>query len=206
MSGKAPQVTLSPGLDKKIYELSPLPVTVGLYIAPELRSFVQEASVKRYQPGAPHFVYPNFVFPVGEALSPRIKKMSEIIFQEVIVLDNLQDNEYVRGGGIDGILSIDLKNSDIELYIDKATWRAVGTHNLSIIASFLDPRLNRIWKSEISVEEKGLDVATTKVEFEWWVTTGPDFSPAVEYAIEKLVYELAREITTSEEIVGYSEK
>ncbi|MGQ3685372.1 MAG: hypothetical protein ACUBOA_10280 [Candidatus Loosdrechtia sp.] len=203
LSGQRPPVRISPELDKRIYQIPPLPVTVGLYIEPELHDFVQKVPLKRYDPATPYYVFPDFVFPVGESLASRIKDMSKILFHKVIQIDNPQDKEYLKREALDGILSIGLKNSDIDIYIDISVWRAIGRHNLSIIASFSDPHLNEIWKSEIAVEGKGFDFATSKVEREWWATTGPNFAPAVDDAIQKLVYELAQSIVASIEISDY---
>ena len=52
----------------------------------------------------------------------------------------------------------------------------------------------------MAVEGKGLDFVTSKVEHEWWMTTGPKFGPAVDDAVQKLIYELAQKIISSKEI------
>ncbi|MFN3533256.1 MAG: hypothetical protein ACK41Q_12225 [Candidatus Brocadia sp.] len=157
--------------------------------------------MKQYEAGTPIYVFPNFVFPIGEPLSSKIEEMSRIVFKKVIVIDNLQNKE-----ALDGILAVSLKNSDIEIYVETSVWRAIGRHKLSITASFLDPELNKIWESEIAVEGKGLDFITSKVEQEWWITAGPKFGPAVDDAIQKLTYELAQKIITSKEISDYIRK
>jgi hypothetical protein len=203
LDGRRPPVRISPRLDKRAYQIPPLPITAGLYIEPELRVFIQEAPLRRYDPAAPYYVFPDFVFPVGEHLSSKIQEMSKVIFRKVLVIDNLQDKEYLNREALDGILSVSLKDSDIDLYIDISVWRAIGRHNLSVTASFLDPHLNEIWKSEIAVEGRGFDFATTRIEREWWATTGPNFAPAVDDAIQKLTYELAQNIVASEEITDY---
>ncbi|MCF6156855.1 MAG: hypothetical protein E3K36_16825 [Candidatus Brocadia sp.] len=189
---------LSPKLDKRVFQIAPLPVTVGLYIEPNLRNYVQEASLKQYEAGTPSYAFPNFVFPIGEPLSSKIEEMSKIVFNQVIVIDNIQSKE-----ALGGILTVSLKNSDIEIYVEPSVWRAIGRHNLSVIASFLDPKLNKIWESVVTVEGKSLDVVTSKVEQEWWITSGPKFGPAVDDAIQKLTYELAQKITTAKEISDY---
>lgn len=198
LSGKRPPVRLSPKLDKRVFQITPLPITVGLYIEPHLRNYVQEAPLKQYEAGTPTYAFPNFVFPIGEPLSSKIEEMSKIVFKQVIVIDNVQSKET-----LDGILSVNLKDSEIELYVEPSVWRAIGRHNLSVTASFLDPKLNKIWESEVAVEGKGLDFITSQVEQEWWITTGPKFGPAVEDAIQKLTYELAQKITASKEISDY---
>lgn len=195
LSGTRPDVRLSPKLDKRIYQITPLPLTVGIYIEPTLRSYVQEVPLKQDVAGTPYYVFPNFVFPIGETLSSKIEEMSRILFKKAILIDSLQNKE-----ALDGILAISLKNSEIELHMEVSVWRAIGRHNLSITASFLDSKLNKVWDSEIAVEGKGLDFITSRVEHEWWITTGPKFGPAVDDAIEKLTYELAQKIIASKEI------
>ena len=86
-----------------------------------------------------------------------------------------------------------------------SVWRAIGRHNLSITASFLDPKLNTVWNSEIAVEGKGLDFITSRVEHEWWITTGPKFGPAVDDAVQKLTYELAQKTYCIERDIGNQE-
>ena len=195
LSGTRPDVRLSPKLDKQLYKITPLPLTVGIYIEPTLRNYVQEVPLKQDEAGTPYYVFPNFVFPIGETLSAKIEEMSRIVFKKAILIDSLQNKE-----ALDGILAISLKNSEIELHMEVSVWRAIGRHNLSITASFLDPKLNKVWDSEIAVEGEGLDFITSRVEHEWWITTGPKFGPAVDDAIEKLTYELAQKIIASKEI------
>lgn len=195
LSGTRPDVRLSPKLDKRIYQITPLPLTVGIYIEPTLRSYVQEVPLKQDVAGTPYYVFPNFVFPIGETLSSKIEEMSRILFKKAILIESLQNKE-----ALDGILAISLKNSEIELHMEVSVWRAIGRHNLSITASFLDSKLNKVWDSEIAVEGEGLDFITSRVEHEWWITTGPKFGPAVDDAIEKLTYELAQKIIASKEI------
>jgi hypothetical protein len=197
---------ISPELDKKVYRITPLPITVGLYIEPNLRSYVQEAPLKQYEAGTPIYVFPNFVFPFGEPLSSKIEEMSKIVFKKVILIDNLQDKEYLNKEALDGILTVRLKNSDIEIYVEVSVWRAIGRHNLSITTSFLDPKLNKVWESDVAVEGKGLDFITSHVEQEWWITSGPKFGPAVDDAIQKITYELAQKIIASKEISDYIHK
>ena len=195
LSGTRLDVRLSQKLDKRIYQITPLPLTVGIYIEPTLRNYVQEAPLKQDEAGTPYYVFPNFVFPIGETLSSKIEEMSRIVFKKAILIDSLQNKE-----SLDGILAISLKNSEIELHMEISVWRAIGRHNLSITASFLDPKLNTVWNSEIAVEGKGLDFITSGVEQEWWITTGPKFGPAVDDAVEKLTYELAQKLIASKEI------
>jgi hypothetical protein len=201
LSGERPPVKISPKLDKRLYQITQLPVTVGLYIEPHLSEYVQKVPLKQYDAGTPIYVFPNFVFPVGKPLSSKIEEMSKTVFKKVVVIDNLQNN-----GTLDGILAVSLKESDIEIYVETSVWRAIGRHKLSVAASFLDPKLNKIWELELAVEGKGLDFITSKVEQEWWITTGPKFGSAVDDAIQKLTYELAQKIITSKEISDYIRK
>jgi len=200
LSGARPHVRLSPKLDKRIYQITPLPLAVGIYIEPTLRNYVQEVPLKQDEAGTPYYVFPNFVFPIGEILSSKIEEMSRILFKKAILIDSLQKKEFLNKEAMDGILAISLKNSEIELHMDASVWRAIGRHNLSITVSFLDSELNNVWNSEITVEGKGLDFVTSKIEQEWWITTGPKFGPAVDDAIQKLTYELAQKLITSKEI------
>lgn len=203
LSGKRPPVRLSPKLDKRLHQITPLPITVGLYIDPNLRSYVQEAPLKQYEAGTPIYVFPNFVFPIGKPLSSKIEEMSKMVFNKVILIHDLKNQEYLNKEALDGILSVNLKDSEIDIYVEVSVWRAIGRHNLSIMASFLDSKLDKIWESEVAVEGKGLDFITSKVEQEWWITTGPKFGPAVDDSIQKITYELAQKITTSKEISDY---
>jgi len=200
LSGTRPHVRLSPKLDKRLYQITPLPLTVGIYIEPTLRNYVQEVPLKQDEVGTPYYVFPDFVFPIGETLSSKIEEMSRILFKKALLIDSLQNKELLNKEALDGILAISLKNSEIELHMEVSVWRAIGHHNLSITASFLDTRLNTVWNSEVAVEGKGLDFVTSKVEHEWWMTTGPKFGPAVDDAVQKLIYELAQKIISSKEI------
>lgn len=203
LSGKRPYVRLSPELDKRLYQVTPLPLTACLYIEPELRTYVQQAPLKQHEPGTPYYVFPDFVFPIGTHLSEKIEEMSKIVFERVIRIDSLENKDSIDKQALDGVFVVRLNNSEIELRVDVSVWRAIGEHRLSLLASFLDPNLNKIWESEVGVETKGLDFITTRVEHEWWMTTGPDFSPAVEEAIKEITYKLAQELVTSEEITKY---
>ncbi len=198
LSGKRPPVSLSQELDKRLYQITPLPITVGIYVEPDLRNYVQAEHFIHYNIGV-H----NFVFPIGESLSSKIDEMSKAVFNKAVLIDSMQDQTYLSREPLDGILAVGLKNSEIELYIEESVWRAIGRHKLSIMASFSDPKLNKIWESEISVEGKGFDFISSRVQYEWWVTSGPNFAPAVNDAIEKITYELAQKLTTAKEILDY---
>lgn len=206
VSGQRPPVMMAPHLDKRVHQMTQLPLSVGLYIEPHLRNYVQDAPIKQDEAGAQLYTFPNFVFPFGEPLASKIEEMAKVIFNKVTILDNLQNTASGTNETLDGILTVGLKSSDIELSIEQSVWRAIGRHNLSIRASFLDPKLNKVWESDIAVEGKGLDVVTSRVEQEWWMTTGPKFGPAVDDSIQQVTYELAQKITTSKEISDYIHK
>ena len=206
LSGSRPDVVISPDMDKRLRHINSLPLAVALYIEPTLRTYIQEAPLKQSEPGTPYYVFPNFVFPIGKPLSSKIEEMSRMVFSKVVLIDSLQTPEYLAGRGLDGILAVSLKDSKIELEMDNSVWRAIGRHNLAITASFSDTKQTKIWESEIAVEGEGLDFITSRVEQEWWMTTGPKFGPAVDDAIQKLTYDLAQKLVTSEEISAYIHK
>lgn len=197
LSGSRPDVKLSPKIDDRVRQISPLHNTVGIYIDPALRNYVQKEKLTHYNIGI-HY----YTFPIGQSLAPKIEEMSKLVFRKVIVLDNLQGNKEP----LDGIITFSMKSSEIELQVDESVWRAIGRHKLSIITSFLDPNMNKLWKSDVAVEGKGIDFVSSRVEYEWWVTAGPKFAPAVDDAIEMITYALAQKLTTSKEIIDYLSK
>lgn len=203
LSGSRPDVLISPDMDKRLRHINSLPLAVALYIEPTLRTFVQEAPLKQREPGTPHYVFPNFVFPIGKPLSAKIEETSRKVFSKVVLIDSLQTPEYLAERGLNGVLAVRLKDSKIVLEMDRSVWRAIGRHNLAITASFSNPKQNKIWEAEIAVEGESLDFITSRVEQEWWMTTGPKFGPAVDDAIQKLTYDLAQKLVTSEEISTY---
>ena len=197
LSGSRSDVKLSPKIDERVRQISPLHNTVGIYIDPALRNYVQKEKLTHYNIGI-H----NYTFPIGQSLAPKIEEMSKLVFRKVIVLDNLQGNKEP----LDGIITFSMKSSEIELQVDESVWRAIGRHKLSIITSFLDPNMNKLWESDVAVEGKGIDFVSSRVEYEWWVTAGPKFAPAVDDAIEMITYALAQKLTTSKEIIDYLSK
>ena len=106
LSGSRPDVKLSPKIDERVHQLSPLYNTVGIYIDPALRNYVQKEKLTHYNIGI-H----NYTFPIGQSLAPKIEEMSKLIFNKVIVLDNLQGNKEP----LDGIVTFSMKSSEIEL-------------------------------------------------------------------------------------------
>ncbi len=203
LSGSRPDVLISPDMDKRLQHINSLPLAVALYIEPSLRTYVQEAPLNQSEPGTPYYVFPNFVFPIGKPLSAKIEETSRLVFSKVVLIDSLQTPEYLAERGLDGTLAVSLKDSKIEIVINKSVWRAIGRHNLAITASFSNTKQDKIWESEIAVEGNGLDFVTSRVEYEWWMETGPKFGPAVDDAIQKLTYDLAQKLVTSEEISAY---
>ncbi len=203
LSGSRPDVLISPDMDKRLRLINSLPLAVALYIEPALRTYVQEASLDQSEPGTPYYVFPNFVFPIGKPLSVKIEETSRMVFSKVVLIDTLQSPESLAGRGLDGVLAVSLKDSKLEIGINKSVWRAIGRHNLAITASFSNMKQDKIWESEIAVEGKSLDIVTSRVEYEWWMETGPKFGPAVDDAIQKLTYDLAQKLVTSEEISAY---
>ena len=93
------------------------------------------------------------------------------------MIDSLQTPEYLAERGLDGVLAVRLKDSKIELEMDRSVWRAIGRHNLAITASFSNTKQDKIWEAEIAVEGKSLDFITSRVEQEWWMTTVPSSAP-----------------------------
>lgn len=195
LSGKRPDVRLSPNLDKRLRQISPMPVAVGVYIDPMLRNYVQKEHLTHYNVGV-H----TFTFPIGESLFPKIEEMSLAVFERAMVVDRIENDQ----NNLDGFLTVALKKSDITLTIEESVWRAIGQHKLSITASFFGQKLNKIWESEVTVEGKGFDFISSRIEYEWWRESGPNFAPAVDDAIQKVTYELAQRLITSKEITEFA--
>jgi hypothetical protein len=197
LSGTRPPVSLSPRLDKRIYKTTQLPIKIGIYIEPSLRNYVQEEWLRHYNIGI-H----RLVFPIGEHLSSRLEEMSRIIFREVVFINDLEDKERLNRESMEGILVFALKKSEIELNIEESILWAIGKHTLSITATFLDAGYQKQWGIDVTAEGKGLDVVTSRIEYEWWVTSAPNFAPAVDEAIEKITYELSQRLIAKLANVG----
>jgi hypothetical protein len=103
---------------------------------------------------------------------------------------------------MEGILVFALKKSEIELNIEESILWAIGKHTLSITATFLDAGYQKQWGIDVTAEGKGLDVVTSRIEYEWWVTSAPNFAPAVDEAIEKITYELSQRLIAKLANVG----
>ena len=174
--------------------MSPIAAAVGISIDPMLRNYVQKKHLTHYNVGV-H----TFTFPIGESLCLKITEMSQAVFEKAMVVDRIETGQK----DLDGFLHVALRKSDIDLSIEESVWRAIGRHKLSITASFFDEKLNKIWESEVTVEGKGFDFISSRIEYEWWRESGPNFAPAVDDAIQKVTYELAQRLVASKEITEF---
>ncbi len=197
LSTQKPPVTISPSIDKRLYEIPKQPLTMGIYIDPDLRNHEQIEKVSHHIIGIQ-----DFVFPVGKPLAEKIGETCQIIFREVVFLINRDDTALPEEKSLDGILEFRLKDSDIRLQIEEAVLHAVGEHKLSLFVTLYDTKSNKLWEEEVFSEGIGLDVVTSHIEWEWWITSGPKFGPAVEMAIEKITFRLAQKLTVVEKILG----
>lgn len=197
LSTQKPPVTIAPSIDKRLYEIPQQPLTMGIYIDPDLRNHEQIEKVSHHIIGIQ-----DFVFPVGKPLAEKIGETCQIIFREVIFLNNRDDTALPEEKSLDGILEFRLKDSDIRLKIEEAVLHAVGEHKLSIFVTLYDAKSNKLWEEEVFAEGIGLDVVTSHIEWEWWITSGPKFGPAVDMAIEKITFHLAQKLTVVEKILS----
>lgn len=196
-STQKPPVTIAPSIDKRLYEIPQQPLTMGIYIDPDLRNHEQIEKVSHHIIGIQ-----DFVFPVGKPLAEKIGETCQIIFREVIFLNNRDDTALPEEKSLDGILEFRLKDSDIRLKIEEAVLHAVGEHKLSLFVTLYDAKSNKLWEDEVFAEGIGLDVVTSHIEWEWWITSGPKFGPAVDMAIEKITFHLAQKLTVVEKILS----
>ncbi|MBM4054414.1 MAG: hypothetical protein FJ264_07055 [Planctomycetes bacterium] len=196
-STQKPPVTIAPSCNKRIYEISKQPLTMGIYIDPVLRNHEQKEKLWHQIIGIQYFV-----FPVGMPLAKKIEETCQSLFNNVVFLNNPEDKALLEGKSLDGILEFRLKNSDIHLRIEEAVLHAIGEHYLSLYVMLYDTKQNKLWEDEVFAEGKGLDVVTSQVEWEWWITSGPKFGPAVDMAIENITYNLAQKLTVVKEILG----
>lgn len=196
-STQKPPVTIAPSIDNRLYEIPQQPLTMGIYIDPDLRNHEQIEKVSNHIIGIQ-----DFVFPVGKPLAEKIRETCQIIFREVIFLNNLDDTALPEEKSLDGILEFRLKDSDIRLKIEEAVLHAVGEHKLSLFVTLYDAKWNKLWEEEVFAEGIGLDVVTSHIEWEWWITSGPKFGPAVDMAIEKITFHLAQKLTVVKKILN----
>ena len=193
-NGRGMKVTIKPTLDKRLEEIQPIPLHVGLFIEPSLRHFSQEEWQTSRFVGIHHYV-----FPVGEPLAKNIEEMTKRVFSKVTILDELPSKEAMEKVGLDAVLTSQLKSSRLELIDEESVVQAIGKHYLSIQVSFLDKNLNKIFDDELTTEGKHLDLIDYQTEGGWWKVAGPRYGPAVEDSIEKIVYKLAQKLITSSE-------
>ena len=179
------------------YENPQKPLTMGIYIDPDLENHEQIEKVSHHIIGIQ-----DFVFPVGKPLAEKIGETCQIIFREVIFLNNRDDTALPEEKSLDGILEFRLKDSDIRLKIEEAVLHAVGEHKLSLFVTLYDAKSNKLWEEEVFSEGIGLDVVSSHIEWEWWVISGPKFGPAVDMAIEKITFHLAQKLTVVEKILS----
>ena len=191
-NGRGMKVTIMPALDKRLKEVHSIPVHVGVFIEPSLRQLSQEERQTDMIVGIHHYV-----FPIGEPLAKNIEEMTKTVFNKVTILNGLPSHEIVEKDELGGVLTVRLRESKLELIVEDSVWRAIGKHDLSIQASFLDKNLNTIFDEELTVEGKNLDVIDFETEGGWWKTAGPKYGPAVEDAIEKIVFLLAQKLLVS---------
>ena len=188
-NGRGMKVIIKPTLDRRLKEVQPIPLHVGLFIEPSLRHFSQEEWQTDMIAGIHHYV-----FPIGEPLTKNIEEMINIVFNNVTILNKLPNQEIIEKTGLDAILMVQLKASKLELIVEESVWRAIGKHYLSVHVSFLDKNLNKIFEDELAVEGKNLDLIDYETEGGWWKISGPKYGPAVEDSIEKLVFKLAQRL------------
>ncbi|HHT9136762.1 MAG TPA: hypothetical protein ACFYEK_05885 [Candidatus Wunengus sp. YC60] len=188
-NGRGMKVIIKPTLDKRLKEVQPIPLHVGLFIEPSLRHFSQEEWQTDLIAGIHHYV-----FPIGEPLAKNIEEMTKRIFNNVTILNELPNREIIEKTGLDVILTVQLKASKLELIVEESVWRAIGKHDLSVHVSLLDKNLNKIFEDELAVEGKNLDLIDYETEGGWWKISGPKYGPAVEDSIEKLVFKIAQRL------------
>ncbi len=186
-SGISPRI--EPTLDKRISEMQPLSRHVGLLIDPALRGFKQDEYQSDAIAGHHHYV-----FRIGEPLAAEIEKMAKRIFTKVTLLDGLPSGDVMEKAAFDNVITVSLSTSRLELGVEESVWRAIGKHYLTLHVSFLDKQSRNIFDRSLSVEGKCVDVVDFETEGGWWKVAGPKYGPAVEDAIEKIVFGLAQQL------------
>lgn len=193
-NGRGKKVPITPTLDKRFKEIQPIPLHAGLFIEPSLRYFSQEEWQTNMIAGIHHYV-----FPIGDPLAKNIEEMAKKVFSKVTILNALPSHELIEKEGLEALITVQLKESKLELIVEDSVWRAIGKHYLSIQVSLSDKNLNKIFDEEFTAEGKNLDIIDFETEGGWWKTAGPKYGPAVEDSIEKIVFNLARRLIASEE-------
>ena len=189
-SGIKPRI--EPTLDKRINEMQPQSRHVGLLIDPALRNFKQD----EYQSDAVAG-YHHYVFRIGEPLAVEIEKMAKRVFTKVTLLKELPSGGIMEKTGLDNIITVSLSASRLELGVEESVWRAIGKHYLTLHVTFLDKQSRNIFDQSLSVEGKCVDVVDFETEGGWWKVAGPKYGPAVEDAIEKIVFDLAQQLSAA---------
>ncbi|MEK6635269.1 MAG: hypothetical protein AABY38_02835 [Planctomycetota bacterium] len=188
-NGRGMKVPIKPTLDKRLKEVQSIPIHGGIFIEPSLRHLSQEEWQTSMIVGIHHYV-----FPIGAPLAKNIEEMARMVFSKVTVLNELPSREMIEKAGIEAVLTVQLKESKLELIVEESVWRAIGKHYLAIQASLLDKNLNKIFEDELTVEGKNLDLIDYHTEGGWWKVAGPKYGPAVEDSIEKVVFKLAQRL------------
>ncbi|MEK7699990.1 MAG: hypothetical protein AAB332_06255 [Planctomycetota bacterium] len=186
------KVRIEPTLDKRINEMRPLPRHVGLLIDPALRNFKQD----EYQSDAVAG-YHHFVFRIGEPLAKDIEEMAKRVFTKVVLLNELPSSDVMEKTGLDNIITVSLSTSRLELGVEESVWRAIGKHYLTVQVSFLDKQSRKILDHSLSVEGKCVDIVDFETEGGWWKIAGPKYGTAVEDSIEKMVFDLAQQLSVA---------
>ncbi|KXK32150.1 MAG: hypothetical protein UZ01_00611 [Candidatus Brocadia sinica] len=193
-NSRGKKVSIVPMLDKRYKAMQSIPCHAGLFIEPSLRHFNQEEWQTSMIVGIHHYV-----FPIGEPLARSIEEMTKMVFDKVTILNELPNRELIEKTGLDVVLTVQLKESELDLIVEESVWRAIGKHYLSIQASLSGKNLNKIFEDEFIAEGKNLDLIDFETEGGWWKTAGPKYGPAVEDSIEKIVFKLAQRLIASRE-------
>ncbi|MEP9410879.1 MAG: hypothetical protein HRF42_05645 [Candidatus Brocadia sp.] len=188
-NGRGKKVPIVPALDKRLEEITLIPLHAGLFIEPSLCHFSQEEWQTNMIVGIHHYV-----FPIGEPLARSIEEMTKMVFGKVTILNELPSRELIEKTGLEVVLTVQLKESKLDLIVEESVWRAIGKHYLSIQVSLLDKNLNKIFEDELTADGKNLDLIDFETEGGWWKTAGPKYGPAVEDSIEKIVFKLAQRL------------
>ncbi len=191
------KVPIRPALDKGLRDMQPIPAHIGLFIEPSLRRWTQEEWQTNMIVGKHHYI-----FSIGEPLAKNIEEMTRKVFNKVTILNELPHHETIEKDKLDAVLTVQSIESKLELIVEDSVWRAIGKHDLSIQAIFLDKHFIKIFDEKLTVEGKHLDVIDFETEGGWWRTSGPKYGPAVEDSIEKIVFQLAQRLLASGKQTG----
>lgn len=191
------KVPIRPDLDKGLRGIQPIPAHIGLFIEPSLRQWTQEEWQTNMIVGKHHYI-----FSLGEPLAKSIEEITQKVFSKVTILNELPRHETIEKDKLDAVLTVQLMESRLELIVEDSVWRAIGKHDLSIQAAFLDKHFMKIFDEKLTVEGKHLDVIDFETEGGWWRTSGPKYGPAVEDSIEKITFQLAQKLLAAGKQAG----